>query len=72
MTLLATIRELRRLFARFGLPSYFSSDNGPQLVSKEMEEFLKANGITRIPIPKYSPNTNGLVERMVQTFKKAM
>ncbi len=68
----ATIRELRRMFARYGLPSYFSSDNGPQLVSHEMDDFLKANGITRIPIPKYSPNTNGLAERGVQTFKKAM
>ena len=68
----ATIKELRKMFARFGLPEYFSSDNGPQLVSDEMESFLKANGISRIPIPTYSPNTNGLAERSVQTFKKAM
>ena len=68
----ATIKELRKLFATFGLPTTFVSDNGPQLVSKEMEQFLERNGILQVPVPKYKPNTNGLAERAVQSFKTAM
>ena len=68
----ATTKELRRMFATFGLPAMFVSDNGPQFVSQEMKDFLKSNGIVRVAIPTYSPNTNGFVERAVQSFKSAM
>ena len=68
----ATIKELRKMFARFGLPVSLVSDNGQQFVSEEMKTFLKANGIQHIPVPKYSPQCNGLAEKAVQSFKKAM
>ena len=68
----ATIRELRRIFATFGLPKCVVSDNGPQLVSTEISTFYKKNGIQHIPIPSYKPQCNGLAERMVATFKSSM
>ena len=64
-----TIIELRKLFARFGLPKVVVSDNGPQLVSTEMEMFLKSNGIRHSLSPSYHPATNGAAERCVQTVK---
>ena len=68
----STIKELRKLFARFGLPVTVVSDNGPQLVSEEMKTFFENNGIQHIPVPKYSPQCNGLAERGVKSFKEAM
>ncbi len=68
----ATIRELRRLFATWGLPRIVVSDNGPSLVSDEITNFYKSNGIKHVPIPSYKPQCNGLAERMVGTFKSSM
>ena len=41
----ATIHELRRLFATYGLPEQLVSDNGLQFVSDEFKVFLKANHV---------------------------
>ena len=66
------IKELRKLFATFGLPHTFVSDNGPQLISEETTLFLESNGIMPVPVPKYTPICNGLAERAVQSFKTAL
>ena len=55
-----TIDELRRLFAAYGLPEQVVTDNGPQFVS---QEFIKTS--------PYHLASNGAVERLVQTFKRA-
>jgi len=67
-----TIDELRRLFAAYGLPEQLVTDNGPQFVSQEFSTFMKLNGIKHIKTSPYHPASNGAVERLVQTFKKAM
>ena len=68
----ATIKALRLIFARTGIPMTLVSDNGPSLVSYEMKNFLKRNGIKHIPIPTYSSKSNGICERFVGTFKAAI
>ena len=68
----ATIQELRRLFATYGLPEQLVSDNGPQFVSEEFRMFLKRNGVKHIKCAPYHPSSNGAAERLVQTFKRAM
>ena len=65
-------KELRPIFARFGLPEQILTDNGPQLVSEEFQEFTRSNGIQHIKIAPYHPRSNGMAERFVQTFKTAM
>ena len=67
-----TIEALQVLFARHGLPEQIVSDNGPQFTAEEFEAFIKANGIKHIRSAPYHPSTNGLAERFVQTFKRAM
>jgi hypothetical protein len=67
-----TVSILRTLFARTGVPLQLVSDNGPQFVSEEFSTFMKANGIQHIKSAPYHPATNGLAERMVQTFKYRM
>lgn len=67
-----TTQALRTIFSRNGLPEQIVSDNGPQFVSEEFQQFTKLNGITHIKSAPYHPATNGLAERFVQTFKQSM
>lgn len=60
------------MFAAHGLPQQLVSDNGPQFISDEFAAFMKSNGIKHIRCAPYHPASNGAVERLVQTFKKAM
>ena len=67
-----TITVLRQIFATHGIPEQLVSDNGPQFTSSEFAEFCKGNGVKHIWVSPYHPASNGLAERMVQTFKQAM
>ena len=67
-----TIEVLRGLFASHGIPEELVSDNGPQLVSDEFEQFLKLNGIKHTLSAPYHPATNGAAEKSVQTLKYAL
>ena len=68
----AVIRELRALFSRFGIPRVVVSDNGPQLTSDLMKEFMTRNGVKQIFIASYHPASNGAAEGLVGKFKAAM
>ena len=67
-----TIKELRLIFTRFSLPEQILTDNGPQFVSEEFQEFTRSNGIQHIKIGPYHPRSNGMADRFVRTFKTAM
>ena len=67
-----TIRLLQHSFSRFGLPVSIVSDNGPCFTSAEFANFTKTSGIRHVTTAVYKPSTNGLAERMVQTFKSAL
>ncbi len=67
-----TVSLLRTIFSRNGLPEQICKDNGQQFVSDEFQKFMKLNGVRHITSAPYHPATNGLAERFVQTFKKAM
>ena len=71
-TSLKTIEALRSFFSQFGLPEQLVSDNGPQFTSTEFSQFMKGNHIKHIRSSPYHPSSNGLAERFVQTFKRAM
>ena len=67
-----TIETLRILFSHYGLPEQVVLDNGPQFTSDEFAQFMQGNGIKHILCVPYHPASNGLAERFVQTFKRAM
>ena len=67
-----TIAVLLDLFSRFGVPRQLVSDNGPQFTSAEFGKFLAENGVKHIRSAPYHPATNGAVERLVQTVKRAL
>ncbi|CAH8601572.1 unnamed protein product [Schistosoma rodhaini] len=68
----ATVKKLRQVFSCFGCPDILVSDNGPQFTSAEFSRFCIANAIRHIKTPPYHPQSNGLVERFVDTFKRAL
>ncbi|XP_046565949.1 uncharacterized protein K02A2.6-like [Haliotis rubra] len=67
-----TIDVLRSVFSRHGLPQQLVSDNGPQFVSSEFQQFMARNGVQHITSSPYHPETNGLAERFVQTLKQSL
>ncbi|KII72917.1 Transposon Tf2-6 polyprotein [Thelohanellus kitauei] len=68
----STIRLLEEDFAHFGYPLTIVSDNGTSFSSDEFTSWCDKRGITWISGAPYHPATNGLAERFVQTFKRAL
>ena len=66
------VRCLRTIFSRFGIPYTVVSDNGKEFVSKDLKDWLAAQGCKKIDTPLYSPRSNGLAERAVQTLKRSL
>lgn len=64
------IKWLKCVFATHGLPDKITTDNGPQFVSAEFEEYLSSLNIHHHRVTPYWPQANGLVERMNRTLLK--
>ena len=62
-------RVLMHYFSLFGKPLKFKSDGGSQFSSKEMQDFLKENGIQHGQSSPYNPQSNGHAERNVKIMK---
>ena len=56
-TATATIKELRRLFATYGLPEHLVCDNGPQFTSADFAEFMKVRDTPRELLSSNEPST---------------
>ena len=64
------LKCLRNIFARYGIAETLVSDNGPSLVASDVEDWLFNVGCRHLTYPEYHPQSNGLPERMVRTFKE--
>ena len=68
----AIIKRLCHHFARHGIPQILISDNGPQYVSDEFNQFAKSWDFEhKTSSPMYS-QSNGLAEKTVQTAKRLL
>ena len=66
------ISKLKDVFSQHSIPEIVRSDNGPQFSAQELAEFANTYGFRHVTIsPKY-PQSNGQVERMVQTMKNLL
>ena len=54
----------------FGRPEEIVSDNGPQYIGKLFKDFVHKWGIQHTTSSPRFPQSNGLIERQVQTIKK--
>lgn len=65
----STIKFLGELFRDEGIPSVLITDNGTQLVSREMQTFLKNCGVAHHRTTLYNPQVNGLCEKANKAVK---
>nr|XP_018908512.1 PREDICTED: endogenous retrovirus group K member 18 Pol protein-like [Bemisia tabaci] len=66
------ITQVKSIFARNGIPEIIFSDNGPPFNSKEFIKFCNLWSIkSETSSPQYA-QSNGLVERTIQTLKKML
>ena len=68
----AIIAVLKSIFAHHGIPEILLSDNGPQYAFKEFSEFAQSYQFNHLTSSLRFPQSNGQVERMVQTIKKLL
>ena len=66
------IDRLEKHFTRHGIPQTLRTDNGANLVSEEMAEFLKEMGVKHKKTIPLWPRANGEVERQNRSLLKAM
>lgn len=64
------IAALDDLFGRFGSADRVVSDNGPQFVSWEFDNYMSSKGIKHHLITSYFPQANATIERFFRNLKK--
>ncbi|XP_062537710.1 uncharacterized protein K02A2.6-like [Armigeres subalbatus] len=67
-----TVAMFREIFSRNGMPETLVTDNGTQFTSEDFEAFCSNSGILHLKTPPYHPQSNGLAERFVDTFKRGL
>ncbi|XP_048257540.1 uncharacterized protein K02A2.6-like [Haliotis rufescens] len=67
-----TISTLKAIFAEQGIPEKVISDNGPHFSAERFQEFAKAWGFTHITSSPHYPQSNGFIERQIQTTKRTL
>ncbi|XP_046375000.2 uncharacterized protein K02A2.6-like [Haliotis rufescens] len=72
-TLSATvIARTKAHFSRYGIPSVCHTDNGPQFISKEYEDFAQQYHFRHTTSSPYHPQGNGKAESAVKVAKAMM
>ena len=66
------INQVKSLISRYGIPDIFFSDNGPQFDSEEFKAFSKEYGFVHTTSSPHYPQSNGEVERCVETVKQIL
>ena len=66
------IAQLKGIFEEQGIPRKLISDNGPQYTSQEFQHFTAEWKFEHVTSSPYYPQSNGFIERMVQTVKQTL
>ena len=64
------VRALDELIEIRGKPAGLRMDNGPELISEELEKWARRHGIERRFIQPGRPMQNGLIERFNRTYRE--
>eukprot|EP00112_Aurelia_sp_Birch-Aquarium-sp1_P012403 Seg2609.6 transcript_id=Seg2609.6/GoldUCD/mRNA.D3Y31 product="putative protein K02A2.6" protein_id=Seg2609.6/GoldUCD/D3Y31 len=66
------IASLKKIFLIHGLPKEITTDNGPQFISREFEDYLEMQGIKHREVTPLWPQANGEVERQNRSLLKRL
>ena len=66
------VQEMKAVFTKLGVPNVIVSDGGPQCTSTEFRDFMKQWQIEYRVSSLRNPQSNGMVERCVQTMKASL
>ena len=66
------VNVLKQHFARHGIPELLYSDNGPEFTRKEFCAFARNYQFQHVTSSPRFPQSNGFVERTIQTVKKVL
>lgn len=64
------VRALDELVEIRGKPGALRLDNGPELISEELEKWARRHGVERLFIQPGRPMQNGLIERFNRTYRQ--
>ena len=65
----SVIKEMKAVFARYGIPEVLVMDNGPQFAAAEFAVFAKSWMFKNITSFPHYPQSNGKAENTVKTVK---
>ena len=68
----SVVKNIKRIFARFGIPHVLVSDNGPQFVSYEFREFMAQWGVDHVVSSPHHQQGNGKAESAVKIAKNLL
>ena len=68
----STILQMKKIFARQGVPEAVISDNGPQYASKEFKEFSESWNFHHHTSSPHHPKGNGTAEAAVKQAKRIL
>ena len=68
----AVILKLKTLFGEHGIPEVLFSDGGPCFASAEFQSFSNDWGFKHVMSSPHYPQSNGFIERAIQTVKLIM
>ena len=66
------VKHTKNIFAKYGIPKKTFSENGPEFASRRYKQFCKKNDISHDTSSPEHSNSNGLVERTIQTVKQTL
>ena len=69
LTASEVLAVLERAMARYGIPGYIRSDNGPEVIADKVQNWLSENQIKTIYIDPGSPCQNGYIESFHSRFR---
>lgn len=69
---LSVINKIKKIFARHGIPKELYTDNGPEYTAQSFKVFAKGWDFRHVTSSPHFPQSNGFVERAIQTVKKAL
>ena len=69
---LTIINKCKKIFSQYGIPKELITDNRPEFTSHHFKKFIKSWDFKHQTVSPYYHQSNGVVERSIQTVKRTL